>query len=228
MNLIQYFIGIDVQISKGCSFFVLNRNAEYVDSGWITFQSIKETAEQLRKIIRKFAKEQPETVAVGIDAPRNPLLGPREQYWDGKKGLWRKRKPSEKGWGRHCEVVLKSLGIANPQWTRILSDSPEWMKLGFQIFKVLKGQKHCYEVFSSASYKMLQNDENLKISINFSQFYPDPKDMIDACIAAVTVYEYIQGSGAEVGGGDGLGSIILPRPLTDISSPKVLGFPSKI
>jgi hypothetical protein len=35
--------------------------------------------------------------------------------------------------------------------------------------------------------------------------------MLDACVAAVTVRELVLGRGCEVGGGDGLGSIVLPR-----------------
>ena len=37
--------------------------------------------------------------------------------------------------------------------------------------------------------------------------------MLDAAIAAVTVKEFNERRGVEVGGGDGLGTIILPRPI---------------
>ena len=33
--------------------------------------------------------------------------------------------------------------------------------------------------------------------------------------AAFTVREFLAGRGAEVGGGDGLGTIVLPRPIPD-------------
>ena len=39
--------------------------------------------------------------------------------------------------------------------------------------------------------------------------------MLDARVAAVTVQEFIAGRGSEAGGGDGLGTIILPRPLPE-------------
>ncbi|MDF7801722.1 hypothetical protein P4C99_19750 [Pontiellaceae bacterium B1224] len=37
--------------------------------------------------------------------------------------------------------------------------------------------------------------------------------MLDAWMAAATVREFVEDRGMEVGGGDGLGSIILPRKL---------------
>mgnify|MGYP005849327221 CR=1 FL=1 len=39
------------------------------------------------------------------------------------------------------------------------------------------------------------------------------KDMLDASVAAITVFEFVKGHGCEVGGGDGLGTILLPRKL---------------
>ena len=41
------------------------------------------------------------------------------------------------------------------------------------------------------------------------------KDMIDAFVASVTVREFTRGKGIEVGNGDGVGAIILPRPLPE-------------
>lgn len=38
-----------------------------------------------------------------------------------------------------------------------------------------------------------------------------PKDMFDAALSALVVRDFLAGKGCEVGGGDGLGSIILPR-----------------
>ncbi|MBN1458412.1 MAG: hypothetical protein JXA57_02675, partial [Armatimonadetes bacterium] len=39
------------------------------------------------------------------------------------------------------------------------------------------------------------------------------RDMIDAVVAAMTVREFCSGRGCAVGGGDGLGTIVLPRAL---------------
>ena len=49
--------------------------------------------------------------------------------------------------------------------------------------------------------------------------------MLDAWVAAATVREFVAGNGAEVGGGDGLGTIILPRPLPDPVVKEVLVWP---
>ena len=73
-------------------------------------------------------------------------------YWQGSKRQWRPRRPSDKGLGRHCEVVLKALNIANPQWTPLIGDSPRWMVLGYILNRVLDGIGDVYEVFPSASF----------------------------------------------------------------------------
>jgi hypothetical protein len=52
-----------------------------------------------------------------------------------------------------------------------------------------------------------------------------PKDMLDAYVAAFTVHEYLVGRGAAVGGGDGLGAIVLPRPIAAGASSAVLRWP---
>ena len=105
----------------------------------------------------------------------------------------------ERGAGRHCEVIIKAHGIANPQWTRQQADAPEWMKLGFRIFVALSAYSWMYEVFPSASYNMLKNDQDVRIDISFANFSSGPKDMLDACISAVTVQEFLKGNGEEVG-----------------------------
>jgi hypothetical protein len=49
--------------------------------------------------------------------------------------------------------------------------------------------------------------------------------MLDAWVAAATVREFVNGRGTEVGGGDGLGVIILPRPLPEPVIKEVLEWP---
>jgi hypothetical protein len=46
-----------------------------------------------------------------------------------------------------------------------------------------------------------------------TNFSKGPKDMLDAGIAAFTVYEFLHGRGTKVGGQDNMGTIILPRPV---------------
>ena len=43
-------------------------------------------------------------------------------------------------------------------------------------------------------------------------------EVADAVVAAVTVREYAAGRGCAVGGGDGFGAIVLPRPLSTTQS----------
>ena len=54
---------------------------------------------------------------------------------------------------------------------------------------------------------------------------PGPKDMLDAWVAAATVREFVEGRGAEVGGGDGLGTIVLPRPIREPAIDEVMRWP---
>jgi hypothetical protein len=49
--------------------------------------------------------------------------------------------------------------------------------------------------------------------------------MLDALVAAATVLEFVNERGSEVGGGDGLGAIILPRPMPQPVIKKVLEWP---
>lgn len=87
------------------------------------------------------------------------------------------------------------------------------MRLGFALFEGLADLQHVYEVFPSAAYTQLAADTAATLPISLGSFLPGPKDMLDAAVGAFVVREFLAGRGCEVGGGDGLGSIILPRPL---------------
>ena len=76
------------------------------------------------------------------------------------------------------------------------------------------------------SYAMLSGERTKQVSLDFSQFARGPKDMLDAAVAAFTVGEYLAGRGEAVGD-DGLGTIILPRPLPDSTSGELLRWPAK-
>jgi hypothetical protein len=189
----QFFIGIDVQIKRGCPYLVLNRNRICVSSGWLVGKSRDEICENLIRIINGLENNGIEPVAIGIDSPRVPLTAPRQYFWDGIRTRWRERRDGEQGYGRHCEVVLKALNIANPQWTPIKENCPPWMELGFDLFSSLENRKRVeiFEVFPTASYAILKGCLNPKVTIDFSNFDSGPKDMIDACISAVIVLEYL-------------------------------------
>ena len=215
----QYFMGIDVQTSRKCAYSVLNRKGICFSSGWLEGESNIEICKNLIKIIDEIS-----LIAIGIDAPRIPLSAPREFFWS--RNHWRPRKERERGFGRHCEVILKSLNIANPQFTPIRGKCPSWMELGFALFSCLGDREGVFEVFPTASYSILEGRNNPKVTIDFANFSSGPKDMIDACVSAITVLEYLEDRGCEVGGGDGLGSIILPGPIPIENAHPVLNWPN--
>jgi predicted nuclease with RNAse H fold len=211
------YVGVDVQVTRGCPYVVLDDGLRPHAAGWL------EKPEAIRKVVDGVSRSLG-TVAVGIDAPRLPLQKARPYYWDGRK--WRERRQSESGHGRHCEVVLAALKVANPQWTPLADTCPEWMKVGFRLFAALSEHADVYEVFPSASYSQLDEDDTAVFSVSLNGFAHGPKDMLDAYVAAFTVHEYLARRGAEVGGGDGLGAIILPRPLPPTAG-EVLRWPGK-
>lgn len=204
MNKVAY-VGIDVQARRGCPYAVLDERLNSCRSGWLESPSaIGDIVDDLLKVFDR--------VAVGIDAPRFPLPAPRAYYRNGRN--WRPRRPSDKGWGRHCEVVVASFGLGNPQWTPLADNCPEWMRIGFSLFSALSQHADVYEVFPTASYHQLTRDQGAQLSICLADFEHGPKDMLDAYVAAFTVHEFLAGRGTEVGGGDRLGSIVLPRKLS--------------
>ncbi|HSW55469.1 MAG TPA: hypothetical protein VLH59_10280 [Ignavibacteriaceae bacterium] len=204
--MIKYFAGIDVQIKRGCSYYIIDENKQYVASGWVK----EKVSQSFRELFLKISNDNPNEIAIGIDAPRMPIKKLRKRSYDKKTNSWTDN--SEAKLGRECEVIIKSYNIANPQWTRTLKDSPDWMQLGFSIFDSLKDFSFVYEVFPSASYKMLEN-KNVKYELCLNEFNSGVKDMLDASVAALTVFEFVNGQGCEVGGDDSLGTIVLPRKI---------------
>ena len=215
--MVQLFIGIDVQIRRDCCYAVIDTNGSLVDSGWAT-----STKTEIFKLVQKWT--QSSQVAVGVDAPRMPLNSKRQWYWNRSRHRWDQRNV-QKGYGRHCEIVISAHKIAKPQWTPLAAEAPPWMNLGFKVFSALEGLTTVYEVFPTASYKLLQGNTDVRINADFSACQPGPKDMLDAWVAAATVKEFVEGRGSEVGGGDGLGTIILPRRLPEPVIREILDWP---
>ena len=214
MTRAERFIGVDVSAKRGCAIAALDERRRLCAAKWVAGKATKVAA-----AIRALG-DGADRLVIGIDAPRRFLSRERQWYWDSRVG-WRPRLPTHKGWGRHCEVVIKALGLANPQWTPLVDAVPErmeWMRLGVQLFAELKGSEDVYEVFPSASYAQLDKRDEPVVRLSFRRFAAGPKDMLDAVVAAVTVAEYAAGRRMEVGGGDGLGSIILPRSIGDCPS----------
>ena len=214
----RVFVGIDIQKKRGCCFAALDGDGALMESGW--FRNPSEEVVSLVNSLR-----DTHVVSVGIDGPRQPLPSPRKWYWNRAGSKWTER-VEQRGYGRHCEIVVSAHGLANPQWTPIEEEAPSWMAIGFSMFAALKSViPSVHEVFPTASYSLLCGVTDVRIAIDFSSCMRGPKDMLDAFVAAATVREFDCGRGEEVGGGDGLGTIILPRPLPEPVVREVLSWP---
>ena len=200
------FIGIDVSAKRGCAIAALDSAGNLLATRWAKPEPTA-VAEAIQLI-----RDGDATLTIGIDAPRRLLAERRPWYWDSRAQRWSKRS-NQKGWGRHCEAVVQALGLANPQWTPPACDADErhaWMTLGSQLFAELEDFGHVHEVFPSASYAQFNKRTKPFVRLSLQGFGTGPKDVLDAVVAALTVAEYEAGRGVEVGGGDSLGSIVLP------------------
>ena len=54
-NKIKYYAGIDVQISRGCCYYIIDQNKKYVVSGWIK-ENIPQT---FSKLLLEISNNQP-------------------------------------------------------------------------------------------------------------------------------------------------------------------------
>ena len=118
------FVGVDVQVTRGCPYAVIDAAAVVVERGWVG------DAGGLRAVVERLACAGP--VVVGIDAPRMPLPLPRSHGLAGGRWVCVQREN-----GRHAELAVKALGLANPQWTPLADRAPPWMALGFSLFRAL-------------------------------------------------------------------------------------------
>ena len=66
---IKYFAGIDVQINRGCCYYILDANKKYVTSGWVK----ENIPASLSRIFTGLTNNEKEKIAIGIDTPRMPL-----------------------------------------------------------------------------------------------------------------------------------------------------------
>ena len=123
--MIKYFAGVDVQISRGCSYYIVDNNKNFITSGWVE----EKIPQSFKDIFLRISGNDPKQIAIGIDAPRMPIQKLRKRSFDKKTNSWIVK--GDEKLGRECEVIIKSYNIANPQWTRTYAESPKWMQLGF-------------------------------------------------------------------------------------------------
>lgn len=214
------YLGIDVQVSRGCAYYAIDASGAFVASGWLETDGAADAATTL---VAALTGGVPSRAVVGIDAPRMPLPTPRGWAWSGARATWRRSDTPMRG--RHCEVAIAALRYANPQWTPLAADAPPWMQWGFRLFAELGATgATVHEVFPSAAYTQLAISHGARVELDIGFFANGPKDMLDAAVSALVVREYAQGRGGAVGDGDGLGTIVLPRPVSHVDSP-VLRWP---
>jgi len=77
----NFFMGIDVQISRKCPYMVLNNKSICISSGWLEGESTNEICKNLIYRLANFDKKGISNIAIGIDAPRVPLKAPRQYFW---------------------------------------------------------------------------------------------------------------------------------------------------
>jgi hypothetical protein len=164
----KIYIGVDISEDRGCAIAGIDEAARSVGATWS-----KCNVREVLSVLSDFCKGY--EGVLGIDAPRMPLLSLRPWYWNRNKSKWRPRAVGESGWGRHCEVVIKSLGLANPQWTPLRDAAPGWMRFGFELFSALNPDQQVQEVFPTASYSQLADCRDIFVSMPFSGFRSRPK-----------------------------------------------------
>lgn len=219
------YVGVDVQTRRGCALAALDADGAWLAGRW-TAPVPRATGGPARRAREAVAREVVEfcrffaragTVVVGIDAPRAPLAAARPWYWDGPRRTWRPRVRAEKGLGRHADVVVAAAENVRIQWTPLARGRrPGWMELGFAVFRAIEALGpgvRVHEVFPSVSYVQFARAPARVVHLELRDFARGPKDMLDAAVGAVTVREFVAGRGAEVGGCDGQGTIVLARPL---------------
>ena len=207
--LLRHSIGIDVQVARGLACAILRTDGSSCAALWC-----EDPKSLFRQILSHLERDNGglSTAVFAVDSPRRPLVVPREHYWDRAGRRWRPRRASEAGFGRHCEIVISAHGLARPQWTPLVPEAPDWMKLGFEVFACCGERSPVHEVFPSACYRQLEGT-SLPVQVDLGACSRGPKDMLDAHVCAACAIEYEAGRGSAIGGGDGLGTIVLPRPL---------------
>lgn len=198
-------VGVDVQ---GDTLIVALRR----DGVFLPPATVAEVAYGVRDYALQHRQHEHEQVVVAIDAPRHYLAAPRQWALNGAGNQWVPANLPH-GWGRHCEIVVRRLGLANPQWTPIAAHPRPWITLGQQVFAVCQEAGFAtIECFPGATYTRLGQMVNQNLHIPGAVFAYNrlAHDILDACVAAYTAEFFVAGNATELGGGDGYGTIVVP------------------
>jgi predicted nuclease with RNAse H fold len=198
-------VGVDVQ---GDELIVAFRR----DGRFMPPARVVATAVEVRDRALELRQDAQERVVVAIDAPRRYLTTPRLRRLN-KAGVWvAANLPA----GRHCEIIVRRLGLANPQWTPPATQPIPWITLGQQVFTVCEAAGFtAIECFPRASYTRFGQMDNIDFDIPSRMFAHSrlAHDILDACVAALTADLFVAGQATDLGGGDGYGTIVVPGVL---------------
>ena len=84
MNKIKYFAGIDVQVKRGCSYYIINEKKNFVANGWIE----ENIPQSFKELFIKISNDHLKEIAIGIDAPWMPVKKLRKRSFDKKTNSW--------------------------------------------------------------------------------------------------------------------------------------------
>lgn len=209
-------IGLDPGESNRTAVSILDGLGNFVDAGFFEGPL---PSDLIRRITDWLAAG--DCVAVAIDGPAHPLSRPRYWDWLPAANRWvRSLRPSPAG--RHAEIILRAHGFHTTRWTGLASsaataspDSVSALYARCQAIPRLQVREVCAQV-SIFAFDALSPEPD----------YPDAPEanLTHAALAASTSREFSLGRGMEVGGGDGSGAILLPRPLSPLI-PGVLHWP---
>jgi predicted nuclease with RNAse H fold len=198
-------VGIDVQGDE--LIVAYRRNGDFLPPAQVVVNAAEVLDHTHR--VRQDSKEQ---VVAAIDAPRRYLSAPR-QWQLNNAGVWI---AANIPGGRHCEIIVRRLGLANPQWTPPIAQPIPWITLGQEVFVAFEAAGFtAIECFPTASYTRLGQMGDLLLNVPSGMFSHSrlAHDILDACVAAFTADLFLAGNATELGGGDGYGTIVVPGVL---------------
>lgn len=209
------YIGLDPGKARRCAFSVVDHLGNFLDAGFFDGAIPHSLTRRMTEGIHSGM-----LVAVGIDGARHLLSQPRQWDWDERETGWKKL-PSGTEAGRHAEIVLRAYGFRDCRWTGPATSASDRHLYTLSLYatcQALRGVE-VHETCAQASAQAFDSPgDRLGLPENLEA------NLADATLAAGSAREFRQGRGLQVGGGDGLGAITLPRPLA-LAIPGVLEWP---
>lgn len=186
----MYFVGIDVAGRNRYQVIAIMDESFKVD---ILIEKV-ENKKDAKKLVYKIKRLCGEDSIIAIDSPR--CLS--------KRGM---NRPCERQLRKELKVNL----LPTPDKHSYCEKLHSWIKSGMWLFAEFGNHRiNVIEVFPSASYKILKN-QNFCIKINFGQISKEyRKDIMDAICAAITGY-FFKENRYQKFGDEKEGYIIVPK-----------------